>query len=160
MTPQEEEYIHFVSSIDDLNRAWCILQEIRKSKDSKLVAPAFQFALIEYSKPYKYSYGTASNGAKYILDDTHVPTGYHELHKRILAARDQILAHSDLTVKEAELYVSSTISGKCTTVVQNLIHGTEEFSNRNAIINLIEQTLDSMYAEVKRLEATLPVNSK
>ena len=82
------------------------------------------------------------------------------MHKRILAARDQILAHSDLTVKQAELYVSSTVSGKCTTVVQNLIHGTEEFSNRNAIINLIEQTLDSMYAEVKRLEATLPVNTK
>ena len=160
MTTQEEQYIHFVSCIDALNRAWKILQDIRKNKDNNLVVPAFQFALIEYSKPYKYSYGSANNGTKYRLEDTHVPVEYHELHKRIINARDQIHAHDDLTVKKAILHVSNALSGRYATIVQNVIHGTEEFSKLNEIVNLIEQTLDRMYVEVKQQEAALPVNIK
>jgi hypothetical protein len=34
MNSQEERYIHFVSSIDNLNHAWIILQEIKKCKSS------------------------------------------------------------------------------------------------------------------------------
>lgn len=159
MTLQEEEYIHFVSSIEDLNRAWGILQEIRKSKDSKLVRPAFQFALIEYSKPYVSSYGTAKKCHK--LKDDYVPAKYHELHRRILTMRDQILAHSDLTVKEASLYVSKTASGKYPpAIVQNVIDPTELFSKIDVIIELIEQTLNSMYEKVKVLEAALSINTE
>lgn len=160
MTAQEEKYIHFVSCIDNLNRAWKILQDICKNKDNNLAGSAFQFALIEYSKPYKYSRSAANKGAKYKLEDTYVPVEYNELHKRILDARDQIHAHADLTVKEAILYVSNTLSTRCATIVQNVIYGTEEFSNIGEIIDLIEQTLDRMYIKVKQMEKSLPVNSK
>ena len=159
MTPQEERYVHFVSSIDNLNKAWRILQEIREYKGSPLVGPAFQFALVEYSKPYRNSRGRVGKGVKYKLEDVHIPAKHHELHKRILAARDQIHAHSDLTVKEAKLYVVNTASGKYASRVQKAIRGTEELSNIDSIIELIEQTLDSMYIEVKRLEAALPIHS-
>jgi hypothetical protein len=57
MTDQEEQFVHFVSSIDKLNSAWRILQEIKLHKGHSLVGPAFQFALVEYSKPYTVSYG-------------------------------------------------------------------------------------------------------
>ncbi len=159
MTPQEERYVHFVSSIDNLNKAWRILQEIREYKGSPLVGPAFQFALVEYSKPYRNSRGRVGKGVKYKLEDVHIPAKHRELHKRILAARDQIHAHSDLTVKEAKLYVVNTSSGKYASRVQKAIRGTEELSNIDSIIELIEQTLDSVYIEVKRLETALPINS-
>ena len=54
------------------------------------------------------------------------------------------------------IHVANTGHGKFVGTVQNVIHGTEEFSNIDDIIDLIEQTLDSMYVEVNRLEAALP----
>jgi hypothetical protein len=51
------------------------------------------------------------------------------------------------------------MSGKYASRVQNAIRGTEEFSNIDSIIELIEQSLDNMYIEAKRLEAALPINA-
>ena len=74
-------------------------------------------------------------------------------------ARDKIHAHSDLTVKEAQPHVAMTMSGKFVGAVQNVITGLEELVNIDLILAMIEQTLDRMYEEAKRLEACLPVNS-
>ena len=158
MSLQEEQYVHFVSSIDNLNTAWRILKKIIEGdKDNPLVGPAFRFAFIKYSKPYTCSRGTIKKEHK--LDDKHIPDKHRELHKRILNARDKILAHSDLTVMEAKVYIADTEHGRFVQTSQNIIHGMEEFPNIDAIIDLIEQTLDSMYIEVKRLEAELSPNS-
>jgi hypothetical protein len=163
MTEQEEKYVHFVSCINDLNNAWRLLQEIKLCKGNPLVSAAFQFALIEYSKPFKVSFGTVSNPRgkpiTHKLGESHIPIKYIDLHKRIIDARDKIHAHSDLTVMEAKLYVKNSPHGKIVGAVQNKIYGTEELSNIDAIIDLIEQSLDSMYVEVKRLEAALPLTS-
>jgi len=163
MTKQEEKYVHFASCINDINNAWRLLQEIERDKASSLASAAFQFALIEYSKPYKFSKGTLSNSIgkkiKYKLDESHIPAKHIELHKRIINARDQILAHSDLTVREANLYVKNSPHGKIVGTVQKKICGNEEISNINAIIDLIEQSLDSMYIEAKRLKEALPITS-
>jgi len=163
MNLQEEQYVHFVSSTDNLNNAWQILQNIKQilqenkqGKGNPLVGAAFRFALIEYSKPYKCSRGIIK---KYKLNNEHVPIKHSKLHGRILDARDEILAHSDLTVMEAKVYITNTEHGRFVQMGQNVIYGTEELPNIDAIIDLIEKTLDSMYIEVKRLEAALPPNS-
>ncbi len=112
MTEQEEQYLYFVSCINALNNAWRLLQEIKRCKRNSLVGAAFQFALIEYSKPYIVSFGTVLNSkGKSIprkLDESHIPATHIQLHKRIIDARDQIHSHSDLTVMEAKLYVKSS----------------------------------------------------
>jgi hypothetical protein len=164
MTDQEEEFVHFISSIDKLNNAWRILLEIRSNRDNPLVGPAFQFALIEYSKPYTVSYGTELNAKgkpkrKHLLDDKHIPEKHRALHNRLLEARKKIHAHDDFSVKEAKLYVKKTQQGKFVGTVQNVIVGTEELSNIDLIIDLIEQTLKSMYVKEKLLKQQLPINS-
>jgi hypothetical protein len=156
MTQEEEKYIHFTYCIENLNNAWRILQEIKLHKGNPLSGPAFQFALIEYSKPYKKSYGVIQNSHK--LHDEYIPSQYLALHKRILAMRDQFHAHTDLNIRDAKVYINNTVNGKIVSIGQNVIYGTEEFTNIDAIIDLTEQTLDSMYNEVKRLEAILPSN--
>lgn len=162
MTKQEEEYVHFVSCIDDLNNAWRTLNEIKNHIGHSLVAPAFQFALIEYSKPYRTSYGVALNSKgkllQHKLDDSRVPSTYIDLHNRLLAARDQIHAHSDLSVREAKLYIAQSPHGRHASIVQNVIHGAQELPNIDLIIDLIDQTLVKMYAEVEILEDKLPIN--
>jgi hypothetical protein len=156
MTSEEEKYVHFASSIDDLNYAWRILGEIKGASDSVLVGAAFQFALVAYARPYKDSRGILKN---YKLSIKFIPKEYRELHRKILNARDKIHAHSDLTVKEAQLHVAMTKSGKFVGAVQNVITGLEELANIDLILAMIEQTLDRMYEEAKQLEASLPVNS-
>jgi hypothetical protein len=157
MTQQEEEYVHFVSCIGNFNEAWQILQNIKKSNGNLLVNPAFQFALIEYSKPYKKSYGEAKSIHK--LENKFIPPQYLDLHGKIINARDQIYAHSDLTVDDAKVYVTNTNYGKHVGIAKNIIYDTEMLEKIDAIIDLIEQSLDSMYKEVKRLESALPVNT-
>jgi hypothetical protein len=157
MTPEEEQYIHFAASMEDLNYAWRILIEVKGARGSLVAGAAFQFALVAYARPYKTSRGELN--ARYKLDDGFVPIEHRELHQRILAARDQIQAHSDLTVKEAKLYVAKTEGGKFVGAVQNVITGLEELANINLIIVMIERTLERMYEEAERLEASLPMNS-
>lgn len=154
MTEQPEQYIHFVSCLDSLNGAWRILQEIKKSPDNSLIGAAFQFAVIEYGKPYRTSYGITR---RYKLDDTYVPEPHRELHNRLLATRDQILAHADLTIMEARLHVAKTSLGQRAFVVQNVLHGAMDLSNIESVIELIEETLVPMYAEADRLEKLLPL---
>jgi hypothetical protein len=154
LTEQAEKYIHFVSCIDSLNSAWRILQEIRQSTGNSLIGAAFQFAVIEYAKPYRTSYGTIG---RHKLADVYVPEAHRELHNRLLATRDQILAHADLTIMEAKLHVAKTSLGQRAFIVQNVIHGAMELSNIDSIIALIEETLVTMYAEADSLEKQLPL---
>ncbi len=86
MTSQEQRYVHFVSSIDNLNDAWRILQLIKESGDSPLVGPAFMFALIEYAKPYKHSKDDVM--CSHRLDSQRVPVEHMDLHAKIIDFRD------------------------------------------------------------------------
>jgi len=84
---------------------------------------------------------------------------YRNLHDRLLAARNGILAHSDLALKEARVDVARTTTGKFVGVVQNVLTGTEEFSSLDGVIDLIEATLRGLYVDVKQLERQLPPNT-
>jgi hypothetical protein len=154
VTQQEEQYVHIVSCTDSLNDAWRILHEIKQSPSHPLVGAAFQFALIQYSKPYLVSFGVTG---RHKLDNSYVPSTHRDLHDRLITTRNQILAHSDLTVMEAKLHVANISVGQRAFIVQNVIYGAMELSNIDSIIDLIEQTLVSMYAERDRLEKQLPL---
>lgn len=154
MTEQEENYIHFAACIENFNKAWKILQEIKANKEpSVFKAWSFELALIEYSKPYTWSFGELK---KRKLEEIYIPAQHLDLHKRILTARNQIHAHSDLTIKEAKLIVKNLESGKFVGILQNKIDPTFEFRNIDSILDLIEQTLEKMYLDRETLEKNLP----
>ena len=157
MTPQEEIYTHFWYCINDLNEAWSLLQRIKTSMDNPLRDPAFEYALIIYSRPYTRSYGITIK--KHKLDDKYVPDEHRDLHNKILTNRDQIRAHTDLTTREPKLHVVKNSYGKIVQLTHNTIYIATELPNIDSIINLIEQSLDGMYAAEEILKATLPANS-
>jgi len=148
MTASEEEYVHYVECIDSLNRAWRILQELRAIEPkSGLHAMAFSFALIEYAKPYCRSDGTLKKGKNaYKLPPPDLPAEYLNLHQQILDLRDQVLAHSDLTLKEAKVYIPP-YPGR-PTVASNR---PPSLPDGEAVVALIERTLEKMYLERERL---------
>jgi hypothetical protein len=157
MNQQEEQYIHFETCIRSLNEAWRILHIIKQNKDNPLINPSFQFALIEYSKPYTDSRGYISKNHR--LGQKYVPVKHRRLHNEILEARKHIHAHSDLTVEDAKVYVSNTEYGKYVGILKSKVYDTEKLAQIEDIIELIEQTLDKMYEEAEKLKEALPVNS-
>jgi hypothetical protein len=139
------------------------LKKIKEEKGNPLAGFAFQFALIEYSKPYKDANSARLNEKgkpphKHRLGIEFIPQKYLMLHRRILNARDKIHAHLDLDIRDAKVYVQSTERGRNIIRSQNIINVTEEMKNIDDIINLTEETLDAMHEEARKLGDNLPVN--
>jgi hypothetical protein len=156
MTTSEEEYVHYVECIDSLNRAWWILQELRTTQPKNAItAAAFRLALVEYAKPYKGSDGIHRNRKKrnsYILPTPCLSAEDLALHKQILDLRDQVLAHSDLTLKEAVVYLSRYGGQLSVGIASN---SPLPLPDIDRVIGLTERTLDIMYVERTRREKTL-----
>lgn len=154
MTLDEEDFIHYVECINSLNQAWNILQELGSvEKRSVTHAAAFRFALVQYSTAY-----TRSDGAhrRRKLAEPQLPPELIELHQQILALRDQVLAHTDLTVKQAKLHLHSFGGRPYHIIAQTSV---DELPSREAVVTLIERTLDLMYVEAERRLRLLHANS-
>ena len=156
MTATEEQYVHYVECIDSLNRAWWILQELRATEQKNAItAAAFRFALVEYAKPYTGSDGIHRNRKKrnsYKLPQPDLLPEDLALHRKILDLRDQVLAHSDLTLKEARVYLGRYGGQLSVGIASNIGLPLPDIE---AIIALIERTLDIMKVERTRLEESL-----
>ena len=154
MTAKEERYVHYVQCCESLNTARCVLLELRttdKTKRTAIHAAAFRFALVEYAKPYIASRGIhSSDGSQqkkkkaYKLGPPTLLTEDLTLHKQILDLRDQVLAHSDMTLKDAHVsfaryggQANVSIGGNCPLPLPDIV----------AVIGLIERTLDNMCKE-------------
>jgi hypothetical protein len=112
-----------------------------------------RFALVEYCKPYNLSRGV---NRQFKLDTSLIPKALLPLHERIVTSRDQVHAHSDLTVMQAKLHVHESMGQRYTLIAQNIITGVEELPNLQEVLALIEATLDNMYVQEKLLESALP----
>jgi hypothetical protein len=154
MTPNEEAYVHYAECINSLNCAWHVLCELRAiDRKTAIHAAAFRFALVEYAKPYTRSDGTFK---RYRLPPPSLPVELLALHQQILDLRDQVLAHSDLTLKEAQVYIASHGDHPLVGVASNSL---PTFPDSEAVITLIENTLDKMYVEIERHESALGSNA-
>jgi hypothetical protein len=151
MTAEEERYVHFIESIECLNHARKILLEAVNAKSGILTVAAHGMALIEYAKPYKQSFGEHK---RHVLGEPELSEEDRKLHKAILALRDQVLAHSDLTVKEAVVHKEKIMNSEMITVISNVAG---PLPDANAVIGLIERTLDGMYREMSELEKAIGV---
>jgi hypothetical protein len=153
MVKSHESYIHFDFCIQTLNQARSILLTIKAEPKNSLLVPAFRYALIAYSKPYKKSRGIEK--ANHILDLSCIPEEHLALHQRIVNSRDQIHAHSDLGPYEPEIYTDPSDTSHSPGYTSNYINEIEELPNLDAIISLIEGTLLNMYAKEETLRANL-----
>jgi hypothetical protein len=152
MTSADEDFVHYVDCIDSLNRAWSILKELGGfERPSAVQGAAFLFALVEYAKPYTRSDGYHGRRK---LPPPELPESL-ALHEQILDLRNQVLAHSDLTVKQAQLCLHSFQGKPHYIVSSNVAHS---FPSRKAVMRLIEQTLEQMY--LKRDQLLHALNAK
>ena len=154
MTTKEEEYVHYAECIESLSRAWLILQDLRViEKKTAIHDAAFRFALVAYAKPYNRSDGIHRKGrTAYILPPPILPQEELALHCKILDLRKKVLAHSDLTLKDAKIYLSRYGGQANLCIGRNILPPLPDI---DAVIQLIEHTLEIMYEEKSQLLESL-----
>jgi len=154
MTPAEEHYVHFTECIESLTSAWRILKQLDPVAPGVIRAAAYRMALVEYAKPYKASYGKHKRGRQkgYVLPAPSLPAEDLALRTQLLDLRDQVLAHSDLTLKDARVYASRVQGQPFVAIGANQL---PSFPNTSAVIALIERTLDLMYIQLEQLDEAI-----
>ncbi len=153
MTPAEEHYVHFAECIESLTSAWRILKELESAPRGVIRAAAYRMALVEYAKPYKRSDGAHKRGRDgYLLPAPPLTSAELTLHNQILDLRDQVLAHSDLTLKDARVHASRVQGHPFVAIGSNQM---PSFPDTLAVIGLIERSLDLMYLQLEQLDEAI-----
>jgi hypothetical protein len=145
VTPSEEQFIHIATCISRLHSAIETLRAIKAAApDNPLIAPAFRFALVEYVSPYT---GADGQLKKYKLDHKYVPAEHLDLHNRIVSARHQVHAHSDLTIMNAKFKATGTRANPEAEVSGTHVDVLKELTNIDQIISLVNDSIHNMYVD-------------
>jgi hypothetical protein len=137
----DEIYIHYQESIDSLNQAWRIVCELESVKPNGIIwNAAYRMALIEYCKPFKSSQGIIQKHHK--VEIPPFDEEKQKLHENIIQLRDQILAHSDISILNATVSYDKNSEYPFPLVCKNTI---PNMPNLLDIRNLIEFVLDELY---------------
>lgn len=142
---RDEEFIFFQDCLNSLNAAWQIVNTLQAVEDANTTLrwAAWRMALVEYSRPYKTSYGIKI--PKLVLPLPDLSAEDRLLHKRIIDLRDKVLAHSDLRVKDAKVYPSRMNTTLVPLIINNMPPPLPELDEFRG---LIERTLDQLYPQI------------
>ncbi len=144
----DEEYIHFQESITSLNRAWRTLCELESYPSGNAVwSAAYRMTVVEYCKPFTQSQINRSKRHKLPLPN--IPDGSKLLHDRLLELRNQVMAHSDLSVLDPNVSYDKTADFPIPLIVKNVL---DNFPSIHEIKSLVETVLDALYQQEARYE--------
>jgi hypothetical protein len=84
-------------SLIDIQRVQRGIEHIRGSDDKYMKDVLFRDAVISYAKPFRDNrHSDGSRGLR--ISDKCIPKELREVHEEILALRDKLIAHTDMTI--------------------------------------------------------------
>lgn len=144
----DEEYVHYQESITSLNRAWRTLCELEKAPSGNAIwSAAYRMLIVEYCKPFTVSQINESKRHK--LPPPSLTDDCKKLHARLLDLRNQVMAHSDLTVLDTNVCYDQTAEFPVPLIVKNVL---DNFPSVSEIKNQVEAVLDSLYQQEAQYE--------
>ena len=150
---QEEEYVFYRFASGDFLIAVESLKEISLCKEINARRALLLKVILAYCRPFKTSRGKYSN---YRLSQSFVPVEHKNLHDELLKYRDNVLAHTDLTVRRPELREWKTSSGQLLPIQFKSL-GLENLEESIPELNeLIDKILNRIQQQLKTLEVWLP----
>lgn len=85
-------------SLIDMERVQKSIEHLLSANDKHLKAALFRDAVISYAKPF--SNNRYSDRTKRLhISENHVPKELVDVHNEILALRDELIAHTDMTIQ-------------------------------------------------------------
>ena len=86
----------------DMDRVQKSIECLRDTHDKYLKSALLRDAVISYAKPFSGNrFSDQSKGLR--ISDNHVPKELADTHKEILALRDELIAHTDMTLQKPEI---------------------------------------------------------
>jgi hypothetical protein len=150
---QGEEYVFYRFASGDFLMAVESLKKISRYKEISARRALLLKVILAYCRPFKISRGKYSN---YKLSQSFVPVEHKNLHDELIKYRDNVLAHTDLTVRRPKLHEWKTSSGQLFPIefksldLKNLENSIPELKE------LIGKILNRIQKQLKTLEAWLP----
>ena len=89
-------------SLIDMERVQKSIEFLCGTDDKYLKAALFRDAIISYAKPFSNNrYSNKTTGLR--IADSHIPKGLMSAHKELLALRDELVAHTDMTIQKPKI---------------------------------------------------------
>ena len=144
----DEQTVHFQESITSLNRAWRTFCELEKAPLGNAIwSAAYRMMIVEYCKPFTSSQINESKRHKLppqsLTDDGKI------LHTRLLDLRNQVMAHSDLTVLDVNVCYDQTAEFPVPLIVKNIMNNFPDVGERK---KQVEAVLDFLYHKKTQYE--------
>jgi hypothetical protein len=150
---QEEEYVFYRFASGDFLIAVESLKEISRYKEISARRALLLKVILAYCRPFKTSRGKYSN---YKLSQSFVPVEHKNLHDELIKYRDNVLAHTDLTVLRPKLYEWKKSSGQLFQIVFKSLDLKNLENSIPELKELIEKILNRIQEQLKTLETWLP----
>lgn len=139
----DEEYIHFQESITSLNRAWRTLRELETCPAGNAIwSAAYRMVVVEYCKPFTQS--QINSNVRHKLPLPSIPNESKLLHERLLILRNQVMAHSDISVLDANVSYDKTADYPTPLIVKRVL---DSLPSITEIKGLVEAVLDALYLQ-------------
>ena len=150
---QEEEYVFYRFASGDFLTAVESLKEISLYKEINIRRALLLKVILAYCRPFKTSRGKYGN---YKLSQSFVPVEHKNLHDKLIKYRDNVLAHTDLTVRRPRLYEWKNSSGQLFPIVFRSLDLNKLENVIPELKQLIDKILNRIQEQLKTLEAWLP----
>ena len=86
----------------DMERVQKSIGYLRDTDDEYLKSVLFRDAVISYARPFTSNrFSDQSKGLR--ISDNHVPKELADTHKEVLALRDELIAHTDMTLQKPKI---------------------------------------------------------
>lgn len=150
----KEDIIHLAVCIERLSSCRQTLVDVQANLDHPLSGAAFRYAIVEYATPFNTSEDAQRKRRK--IPASLVPSQYQVMHGRLISARNQLLAHADMSVLDGSLAFADMRGLPITTTTLNHVDVLNELKNIDEFIDLIQGVVDNLFAERLRLLAAFP----
>ncbi len=149
-----DDVIHLAVCAERLSSCHQTLQDVKASLDHPLSGPAFRYAVVEYMTLFNGSRDGRGHSRR--VPDECIPANHLALHERLRTTRNQLLAHSDMSVLGGSLDFEDRRGLPITTTT--LIHQDDlaELKNVDEFLDLVQGVRDNLFALRRVLLAALP----
>lgn len=150
----KDDIIHLAVCVERVSSCRQTLVDVQASLGHPLSGAAFRYAIVEYATPFNTSEDAQRKRRK--VSTSFVPSQYQVMHGRLISARNQLLAHADMSVLDGSLNFTDMRGLPLTTTTLNHIDVLDELKNINEFIDLVQGVVDNLFAERLRLLVAFP----
>jgi len=152
----EEQYVFYRMALSDIQSAKRVCDLALKQTDNELKYSMIRDAIVIYCRPFSRCNGKFGSHKldKHISDQLDL-----SIHRRLIQWRDQIIAHSDIDVRDPKLHCWTNLRGNTYPIVFTGFYGSN-MPKEEDIKSICEKLEEILLLKIKESEAVFSANIK